>query len=531
DLKEVHVAMMAFSTCVGVGLFLQGGRAIYLAGPGLAFIAYIIGGSIEWATMASLGEMTALFPIEGPIFAFTCHFLDQGLGYAAGWLICFSWTIVVAAEILAITQLFKFRFDPHYLQKLQYPDPSLGWKVGQETSPAIWCVIFMAIILAVNFLPIRRYGQVEYCVGTIKILFFVLLIMFNIVLSGLQLVPRGGRFWTYNAPYGFAVQNYTIPLATAKFPYEGNYARKVITGDAGRLAGMWSAITTTIFSMTGFETVAISAAENRDLRRSEAIKLATRKTGIRVVILYTLAIATVGLNVPYTDPYLRDMSINSINFGQDSPFILSAVYNHLRGWPHFFNAFYIFSATTCGINALYNASRTLHAMARIKEAWPSWGPVQSGRERLERTHAGIPFVAITTCWLFSFLAFLATKPFPAKVLGRIATNSVASHLVVNIVICLTYLRFYKRIKLAAGGQDPTVDQHLARAFDRDNRRYPYKSRGQYMRALYALFGSLLVCLFNGWRSFVSPMSIPDILVAYISVRSPQSHSFCSATPL
>lgn len=87
DLRETHVNMMAFSTCVGVGLFLQGGRVMYLAGPGLAILAYLLGGSIIWSTMASLGEMTALFPIEGPVFAFTCHFLDEAMGYAIGWLL------------------------------------------------------------------------------------------------------------------------------------------------------------------------------------------------------------------------------------------------------------------------------------------------------------------------------------------------------------------------------------------------------------------------------------------------------------
>jgi amino acid transporter len=60
---------------------------MYLAGPGMAFIAYILGGSIISSTMACLGEMTALFPIEGPIFAFACHFLDEAMGYAAGWLV------------------------------------------------------------------------------------------------------------------------------------------------------------------------------------------------------------------------------------------------------------------------------------------------------------------------------------------------------------------------------------------------------------------------------------------------------------
>lgn len=82
--------MMTFSTCVGVGLFIQGGRIIFLAGPGLAWISYLVGGSIVYSTIACLGEMTALFPIEGPIFAFASYFLDEAMGFTLGWMIWYD---------------------------------------------------------------------------------------------------------------------------------------------------------------------------------------------------------------------------------------------------------------------------------------------------------------------------------------------------------------------------------------------------------------------------------------------------------
>ena len=64
DLDEIHVSMISFSACVGVGLFLQSGRVIYLTGPGLAFIAYLITGTVMWSAVACLGEMTALCEIN-----------------------------------------------------------------------------------------------------------------------------------------------------------------------------------------------------------------------------------------------------------------------------------------------------------------------------------------------------------------------------------------------------------------------------------------------------------------------------------
>lgn len=78
--------MIAFSCVIGVGLFLQNGRVISLAGPGMAFISYLLMGAIIASVQAALGEMTALFPIEGAIFELTSRFFDQSVGYASGWM-------------------------------------------------------------------------------------------------------------------------------------------------------------------------------------------------------------------------------------------------------------------------------------------------------------------------------------------------------------------------------------------------------------------------------------------------------------
>ena len=64
---------------------------------------------------------------------------------------------------------------------------------------------------------------------------------------------------------------------------------------------MWSAMNTIFFSLQGFFTVSVTAAENKHVDRDETIKLASRKIALRVILLYTLIVFTVGLNVPYND--------------------------------------------------------------------------------------------------------------------------------------------------------------------------------------------------------------------------------------
>jgi amino acid transporter len=85
-LNERHVNMIAFSSVVGIGLFLQAGKIISYVGPGLAVVAYILTGSVMWSALACLGEMTALFPVRGALFEYPRRFLDKGLGYTVGWM-------------------------------------------------------------------------------------------------------------------------------------------------------------------------------------------------------------------------------------------------------------------------------------------------------------------------------------------------------------------------------------------------------------------------------------------------------------
>ncbi|EON61596.1 hypothetical protein W97_00811 [Coniosporium apollinis CBS 100218] len=510
DLKERHVNMMAFSACVGVGLFLQAGKVIYLTGPGLAVFAYLIMGTVMWSANASLGEMTALFPVKGPIYEFPRRFLDEAVGYATGWMTWFSWVVIIAAELLAITQILYFKFDKAYLDDVGYPYESLEWPVGLKTNPGVWVLVFLVVIGLINLLPVRQYGELEYFFGCLKMFFLIGLIMFNIIINA-QKRFHESRFWTYQDPYGFKSRNITL-----RPPAAPGAQANVKTGDFGVFLGMWSAMTTVIFSMIGFETVAVTAAENKDLEKDETLKLATRKLSLRVILLYTLCAFTVGLNVPYTDPQLGDLVNFSVKGGYTSAFVIAAVRNHMRFWPQFINGFYVFSATTAGINALYIASRTLHALASTPDVWPQYGPVESLRSRLERTWKGVPYISVFISWLFGFIAFLSTKPSPAQNLGRIVVNSVVSMLIVYAVICASYLQFYRCIKAAARADfDMTLEN--PQAYDRNRSLYPYKSHGQWARAMYGLVASALLALFNGWQTFVRPMDHRDFIASYISL--------------
>ena len=167
----------------------------------------------------------------------------------------FAWVVIIAAEILAVAQLWTFKFDPLYLASIGYPDATLSWPVGQNSSPAIWVAIFLIAIGLANLLPVKWYGRLEYSFGCVKMVFIVGLILFNTVLNARKLVPNPSgtqtRFWTYNEPYSFIAENYTLGADTT-----GKGNEIVLTDSLGQFAGVWSAMTTIVFSLIGFDTTA-----------------------------------------------------------------------------------------------------------------------------------------------------------------------------------------------------------------------------------------------------------------------------------
>lgn len=62
-----------------------------------------------------------------------------------------SWTETLAAEIMTVSQLFRFSFDKEYLQQVGYPDDNLGWHTA-TASPAVWVFIFLLVAGLANLL-------------------------------------------------------------------------------------------------------------------------------------------------------------------------------------------------------------------------------------------------------------------------------------------------------------------------------------------------------------------------------------------
>lgn len=311
----------------------------------------------------------------------------------------FAWVVIVAAELDAIASLFRFEFDTDYLQSLGYPQDTLAWST-RGTNSAVWVTIFWFAILALNSLKVRWFGEIEYWAGVLKMIFFVGLILFQFVIH----IEMGIGFKYYNGKWSFI----TPGIVTH---------RQRHTGTLAQLGGVWTALTTSVFSLTGVEAISITARENREFNTPQGIKISTRKLAIRIIVLYVLSTFIVGLNIPYDDPNIQDPDIAGLPGGERSTFIIAAVHAHKTFWPGFMNGVYVFSAASCAANSLYLASRLLHGLAVSPYAWPRLRLFQDIRGWLARTTRAtkVPMNAIFISWLFGLLGYLATGPAPEKV--------------------------------------------------------------------------------------------------------------------
>jgi amino acid transporter len=168
-------------------------------------------------------------------------------------------------------------------------------------------------------------------------------------------------------------------------------------------------MTLTIWSYLGMDIVSVTAAETKGYGDPESIKMATRKISLRILVIYFFCIVVISFSVPYDDPHLL-RSNHGYKSGASSPFMIAIVNAGIPTLPHILNAFFIFSSSSAGINSLYVASRTLHAMAvegRVLDGFIT--------RRLKRTNYGVPMYAVFASAAFGLLPFMSTKTAPSQV--------------------------------------------------------------------------------------------------------------------
>lgn len=385
-----QLSMIAIGGAIGTGLFFASGSAIANAGPGGAMLAYAIMGLAVYCMMQSLGEMATQLPIPGSFEAYAERFIDPSLGFAFGWNYWFSWSITLAAELVAGTLIVQFWF-PH-------------------TVTTLWAVGFLAVLMALNLMSVKAYAEAEYWFAGIKV---VTVIIFLIV-GALMIAGMIGE-------HDIGFKNWSL------VDVKGGTHAPI----AGGLFAVLSVFLTAGFAFQGTEGVGLAAAETEDPQRN--VPRAIKTVFWRILLFYIGAIFVIGTLIPYTDPNLLRGDEGHIAF---SPFTI--VFQHLPRFGYYaanlMNAVILSSVLSCGNSSLYVASRMLHAMAHSGKAPKLFGHL-NGR--------GVPVAALWASAVVSGLAFFSTYVGDQKIYQLLFNASSLSGFLIWLGIAVCHLRFRK----------------------------------------------------------------------------------------
>jgi lysine-specific permease len=162
SINTRQLGMIAIGGAIGTGLFFASGGAIAQAGPGGALLAYAVMGLAVFCMMQSLGEMATQLPIRGSFEAYAERFIDPSLAFAVGWNYWFSWSVTLAAELVAGALIVQFWF-PH-------------------SNSSLCAMGFFAIVMILNLMSVRAYAEAEYWFAGIKVVTVIIFIGVGILM-------------------------------------------------------------------------------------------------------------------------------------------------------------------------------------------------------------------------------------------------------------------------------------------------------------------------------------------------------------
>ncbi|KAK1079102.1 histidine permease [Friedmanniomyces endolithicus] len=382
SLKGRHLQMIAIGGSIGTGLFVGSGGALAIGGPASLVIAFVLIGIMLYCTVHALGEMAVLFPVAGSFSAYSTRFLDPAWGFAMGWNYAMQWLVVLPLEIVSATLTIEY------------------WTKGSINNNA-WVAIFLFVIILINLFGVKGYGEAEFVFAIVKVVAIVGFILLGIILDcggGPGGSFLGGQYW--------------------KDPGAFNNGFK----------GLCSVFVTAAFAFSGTELVGLAAAETANPRKS--LPTAIKQVFWGITLFYIVALALVGLLVPYNDPRLINAASSAD--AKASPFVIAITNAGIVGLPSVFNAVIMIAVLSVGNSSIYGSSRTLAALAE---------QYQAPRILAYIDRKGRPIVAIGVASLFGFLAFFAGSQWEVPIFNWLLALSGLSSIFTWGSICLAHIRF------------------------------------------------------------------------------------------
>lgn len=304
SLTNTHIQLIALGGTIGTGLFLGVGNSIELVGPAVILI-YTLVGFFLFLLMRALGELILSDLSKNTYIDFITQYLGKVIGTVTGYLYWFSWLSLGMAELTALGLYFRYWWHDLPL-----------WLPGSIT---------LIILLMINLISAKVFGNMEFSFAIIKILTivaFVLLVFYLLITNGSTKL------------YG--------AISFSNLFKDGGFFAKGANG-------FFSGFQMVIFSFIGVELIGLTAAEAQDPKKT--IVKAINELPVRIILFYVLAILAILLVIPW-----KQVAIN------DSPFVQALGATGIKNAACIIN-FVVISAAISSTNTfIYSGGRLLFSL-------------------------------------------------------------------------------------------------------------------------------------------------------------------------
>ena len=315
-LSNRHLQLIAIGGAIGTGLFMGSGKTISLAGPSIIII-YMIIGAMFFFLMRALGEIL-LSNLHYKSFIDMAHdLIGPGAGYYIGWSYWLGWVLVGIADLAAIINYLNFWL----------PAGTAFTPLGQALISA-GCVL---LVLGINLLTVKLFGEIEFWFALIKILAIVGLIF----IGGYMIMTH------FVAPSG------SVASISNIWAYGGMFPK----GGMGFLAGFQIAL----FAFVGVELIGTMAAETKDPEKN--LPKAINAIPTRIILFYVLALFIVMSVTPWTEIP-----------ADQSPFVTLFMHAGIGGAAIIMNLVVLSSVMSSMNSGVFSTSRMLFGLAKEGQA-------------------------------------------------------------------------------------------------------------------------------------------------------------------
>ncbi|KAE8156078.1 amino acid permease/ SLC12A domain-containing protein [Aspergillus tamarii] len=452
-LGNRQIQLIAAGGSIGTALFISIGGGLAKGGPGSLFIAYTLYSCVLGLVNNSIAEMNTYMPVSGGFIRLAGYWVDDALGFLAGWNFFFYEAFLIPFEITALSMVMSF-WNPSVTE----PGPTAGI-----------CAAVIVCYASLNILAVKFYGEAEFWLSGGKLILIFILFAFTFV------TMVGGN--PQHDAYGFRYWN-----------NPGPFAEFHTTGDLGRFEGFLAALWSASFCVVGPEYISMVSAEAQ--RPSIYIKSAFKTVYYRFCIFFVIGSLAVGIVVAYNDPALVNIYFGDgdSSTAAASPYVIAMTNMGISVLPHIVNALIFTSIFSAGNTYTYCATRSLYSLA-----------VEGRAPRFLRycNKSGVPIYCFCVVMLFPFLSFLQVGSGSAQAITWFVNLVTGGGLINYFIMSVTFINYYRACQ--AQGVDRT--------------KMPYCGWFQPYGAYLAVSVHTLVIIFYGYSSF-TPWSVSNFFSNY-----------------